>query len=627
MISRHLRTALVIASIGVLGMGCFERALRPVNPCTRSRAGDNIRVESVDQVDLLFMIDNSNSMTEEQASLTAELPDLVQVLASGDRGLDGVQDFQPVRSLHIGVITSDMGVGGHDVPTCDGGTFGAMFGDDGVLLTRGRTAIPGCIATYPSIFQFERDRDDPLTFATDVACVANAGVGGCGFEQQLEAVLKAISPSTPQAWTVPGYVPPVFFGSSSGHADRSNMGFVRENSALAIILVTDEEDCSASNPDIFNPGSATFSGTDLNLRCFTYPEATHPVERYIRGVDGHGGLLGLRQNPNLLIFAGIVGVPVETVPDPSAINYDSILAHPDMMERIDPAMMTRLYPSCNVPGRGIAFPPRRIVRVAQGIEQAGGSATIQSICQAGFEGALDAIIAKIADALGGACLPRDLNPDADGFVQCQVFEVLPASGDTTTCAGLPGRDPDSIVQIEVDGVMREMCEVLQVGPTGAMEGGQGWWYERAEAPGTGSDIAMLCGETGQRIAFANINPITNSDIRLECLQTILPGGGGAVDIGTFCDPAAAGSCDIGATPDRPLACDAADRTCAVPCTSDANCTSAGLLGDVCDTRPWLDAVGVNEPGISAAESARRMASIPGGLENEPHNFCVNPTCI
>ncbi|MDQ3032855.1 MAG: hypothetical protein M3Y87_10590, partial [Myxococcota bacterium] len=591
MLCLPLRTALVIASLAVLGLGCSERGLRPAAPCTRSPTSIDTWSRGADQVDLLFMIDNSGSMTEEQASLTAELPDLVRVLASGDRRLDGVQDFQPVRSLHIGVITSDMGVGGHDVPTCDGGTFGAMFGDDGVLLTRGRTAIPGCIATYPSIFQFERDRDDPLTFATDVACVANAGVGGCGFEQQLEAVLKAISPSTPQAWTVPGYVPPVFFGSSSGHADRSNMGFVRENSALAIILVTDEEDCSASNPDIFNPGSATFSGTDLNLRCFTYPEATHPVERYIRGVDGHGGLLGLRQNPNLLIFAGIVGVPVETVPDPSAIDYDAILAHPDMMERIDPAMMTRLTPSCNVPGRGIAFPPRRIVRVAQGIEQAGGSATIQSICQAGFEGALDAIIAKIADALGSVCLTRELSADADGLVQCQLFEILPATGETTTCAGLPGRHPARTRTIEVDGMTREICELVQVGLVGRDDGSDGWFYETYDNASPTSTITDECEPfTPQRIAFTGATiPVAGAALRVECLQTVSAPRPDALRIGAPCDPDpdSTDDCRWASTPAHPLRCDAADRSCAVPCESDADCASAALLGDVCDTRSWL----------------------------------------
>ncbi|AKF08272.1 hypothetical protein [Sandaracinus amylolyticus] len=629
---RKIGTALVIAAIGIVGMGCFERSLQPVNPCTRSRAGDNIRVESVDEVDLLFMIDNSNSMAEEQTSLTEELPTLVRVLASGDRDGDGMQDFEPVRSLHIGVVTSDMGVGGFEVPTCDGGLFGANAGDDGVLITRGRTSIPGCEATYPNVFDFQRDRDDPMTFAADVACVATTGTGGCGFEQQLEAVLKALSPASAQPWTVADYVPPFFHNSTLGHSGPggANDGFIRPNSALAVILVTDEEDCSTPNPALFDPGSPDFSSVDLNLRCFSFPAQVHPVERYVRGIDGRSGLLGLRQNPNLLIFAGIVGVPVESVSDPSAINYEEILAHPDMMEMIDPSMPTRLRPSCNVPGRGVAFPPRRIVRAAQAIEQAGGSATIQSICQESYAGALDAIIAKIADALGGACLPRDLNPDAEGFVQCDVFEILPATGDTTSCEGLPGRDPDFAETVDVNGVPRQMCKVIQISPAAAGGGGQGWFYETAEAAVPGSDIGELCGADGQRISFAGISPTTNSDIRLECLQTVRPGAGTPGSIGDFCDPAAADQCPGLDPANRSgiLACDAADRTCRVPCENDSQCTAAGLLGDTCDDRPWLDAVGANDPDISEEERARRMMAIPAGTDpNSPHNFCVNPTCI
>lgn len=195
----RIATGLAIAAIGLIGTGCFERALRPVNPCTRANVGETISVESVDEVDLLFMIDNSNSMAEEQASITAEIPRLVRILATGDSSNppDGTQDFAPVRSLHIGVITSDMGTGGNAVPTCDRGTFGTRLGDDGILLTRSR--VTGCMATFPAIFDFNRG-EDADAFAANVACVATTGTGGCGFEQQLDAVLKAVSPSAPTEW-------------------------------------------------------------------------------------------------------------------------------------------------------------------------------------------------------------------------------------------------------------------------------------------------------------------------------------------------------------------------------------------------------------------------------------------
>lgn len=355
----------------------------------------------VDEVDLLLMVDNSNSMSEEQALLTSELPRFVYMLASGDADGDGDQEFQPVRSLHIGVVTSDMGVGGFTIPSCE-----APMGDDGRLLNMHRGSDPACTGPYPSIFEFQRGIDGPTEFAQQVGCVARTGTSGCGFEQQLDAVLKAISPSYPQDWTIPSYVPPEFFNRTSGHADLANAGFVRPNSALAIIMVTDEEDCSAADPDLFNPDSITYGGAPLNLRCSIYDEARHPIARYIRGADGQSGLLGLRRHPNRLIFAGIVGVPVESVPDPSAIDYAAILNHPLMQEGTDPSSPERLIPSCNT-ARGLAFPPRRIVRVAQGIEAAGGRATIQSICHADFTGALEAIVRETVPALEGTCSTRE----------------------------------------------------------------------------------------------------------------------------------------------------------------------------------------------------------------------------
>jgi hypothetical protein len=55
-------------------------------------------------------------------------------------------------------------------------------------------------------------------------------------------------------------------------------------------------------------------------------------------------------------------------------------------------------------------------------------------------------------------------------------------------------------------------------------------------------------------------------------------------------------------------CDPLARTCGVPCTSNADCTTAGLLSYVCDGRPM---------------------NVVSGDPDDPadaYNFCVNPTC-
>src|SRR5690606_21689223 len=156
--------------------------------------------------------------------------------------------------------------------------------------------------------------DDPTAdvdaFVEHVSCVANLGIGGCGFEQQLEAVLKALTPSTS---------PIRFHDDTTGHGDGANSAFVRTDSILATILLTDEEDCSAADPELFDPTSSTYGPTELNLRCFNHPEAVHPVSRFTNG------LKALRADPQDVIFAAIAKIPTDLVSHPTAIADDATL--------------------------------------------------------------------------------------------------------------------------------------------------------------------------------------------------------------------------------------------------------------------------------------------------------------
>ena len=275
----HLVSSSRLAILGSLAAllavaGCSDRDLRPLNPCTFTVSADDIDIDTVDEVDLLFMIDNSGSMTEEQASLADEIPVLVRTLASGellnpDTGAV-IREFPAVRSLRVGVITSDMGTGGFSVPTCTN----RRFGDDGLLVNRGNVALDSrCMATYPSFFEFERDpAASPESeaarvsqLAVDVSCVAQLGTDGCGFEQQLDAILKAVTPSTSTITFQEGT-------SGNGTVNRvdgagfppdiaDDDAFVRENSLLVVIALTDEDDCSTFEPDLFNPSSTRFTAT------------------------------------------------------------------------------------------------------------------------------------------------------------------------------------------------------------------------------------------------------------------------------------------------------------------------------------------------------------------------------
>ncbi|MEC7525386.1 MAG: hypothetical protein VYE22_36215 [Myxococcota bacterium] len=335
-------------------------------------------------VDLLLVIDNSGSMSEEQFSLAVELPEIVRALGTGDLDGDGARDAPSVDSLHVGVITPDMGTGGFTVPTC----ARADFGDDGVFRTQGRIDIMGCMPNYPSFLHWTPTRRTTAEeFAEQVGCVAMVGTGGCGFEQPLEAALKALSPAEPTEWTSHRYAPPEFFRGTTGHGDGVNEGLVRPGSVLAIVMLTDEEDCSASDLNLFNPSDRTYGGTDLNLRCFAHASrALHPTSRYVEG------LLQLRARAGRLAFIPIAGVPVDLLSGPGEpTDWASLVGPPGtrdprLEERVDPSAPNRLVPSCDVPGRGVAFPPIRILQVAESLEARGARVQVGSVCQESHAG-------------------------------------------------------------------------------------------------------------------------------------------------------------------------------------------------------------------------------------------------
>lgn len=373
-----MRNALATASLLLLA-GCFQE-LRIDDPDGSPPPWDGGFSPPAGKcvlgtgVDLLFVIDNSNSMEQEQASLAVQLPFLVSRLVDPpDEDLDGRPDWVPVSDLQVGVVTTDMGTGGFTVSTCTS----SSFGDDGALRTVGSPDAPECDETYPTFVRFDPDDGTPVdAFARDVGCVARVGTGGCGFEQPLEAALKALTPSTSDVR---------FFENTRGQADDVNAGFVRDDSVLAVVVVTDEEDCSAADPGLYDPASTRFVA-DLNLRCFTYAdEAVHPLDRYVEG------LTALRAGrPDLLAFALIAGVPTDlVVPSPTDDHYRNILDDSRMEERIDPVVGNRLVPSCDEPGRGLAFPPRRMVQLARRL--GASRSTVQSICAEDFAPAAAAI--------------------------------------------------------------------------------------------------------------------------------------------------------------------------------------------------------------------------------------------
>jgi hypothetical protein len=359
---------------------------------------DAHRAPPVSEVDLLLLVDDSSSMDVEQALFVRELPTLVRGLVSGDLDGDGTADVEGATSVHVGVVTPDLGAGPIDrVPTCAMG-----LGDDGVLRTQRRATAPPCVEAVSGVFAFDPSRDDVGVFLESVGCVAEVGTGGCGFEQQLEATLKALTPREARDWTRSGYTPPRFLDArgaidaEAGQGERSNAGFLRPDSVLAIVILTDEEDCSVSDYGLFSADDPRFDDVPLSLRCIRAiersSEVVRPISRYVEG------FVGLRARPQDLVLAAIIGIPRDAQPAAGQVpDFEAILMHPDMIAYA-PMGMGR-EPSC-ASLRGAAVAPIRFVQLARELSEAGAGVSLVSVCSESYEASTSSILRLV-----GARLP------------------------------------------------------------------------------------------------------------------------------------------------------------------------------------------------------------------------------
>jgi hypothetical protein len=587
---------LLSLAVGIGTAGCLNREIAPADPSTQSGVLEEIHQTGTTKVDILFMVDNSNSMNQEQAVLAEQIVTMARELISpSTEGAPSVED------MHIGIVTSDMGTGGYTIQTCSN----PMTGDNGVLQNRDRGIVAGCQPTY-SALDCDRAECPWLSHSTDhpddgsvpandppiwddFGCVATLGTGGCGFEQQLESSLAALT-----VQSGPG---------------MPNEGFVRDDSLLAIIYVTDEDDCSTGNAEMFNPQRDDY-GT-LNVRCALNPDELYPISRYYDAfVALRGGDL------NRIVVAAITGVPVD-----GRWNPGDPIEQLREMQVVDPENPNELMKSCDT-AMGVAFPPVRMVELVYAF---GNNGILESICRQDWTPALQAITRMIQDKLGGVCVSRPLaSTDSD---TCRVIETLwddqdcpnappadeTASFDPTTRSNNIWRlDLGTVEEPGPDGSMRtrRRCEILPADyngdqcPDGSTcpadqypDGLQGWFYD---------DSNPEC-EFGQvRFTMPDVT-MDNSDVRFECLTALCPvrrqcGGAAAPESLACSSPQDCGngavcvshiSADVCGMDDAggPLAC----RRCSP--TLGATCATMADLPDAVSDLPLVGAGGCCAEGF------------------------------
>ena len=539
---RRLVPFVVVA--GMSASGCLERCVTVVTPVVQSAVRIPLEVNVIEDVDLLFEIDNSGSMSGNQANLARNFGLLVDALVNPPLDPATMRPrHPPVKSLHLGVISSDLGTPGSVVPSC----ANTDQGDDGLLnpvrngpaMRQHRpwtTAPPGarparCTSDpnqYPSFLRFDRVSSNAEVFREEFICNAYLSIGGCGLEQQLESAYRALVVHNPRA--------------QAGNTDP-NAGFVRDNAVLAIAMVTDEEDGSTRDcryaergvpctdaVSVFDIMSPQWSSNDLNLRFYMYTpgsaqDPTWNIDRYISPMQPNRGFTSLKPGrPDLVIFSAIAGVPINLPTrmngTTTEVDWNMLLgANPDgsdgytgmsaegpisMRQRnMDPACSTRVVPACRREGSTMAttcdpaaqyfaWPSRRVVQVARRFAERYNNGTVSSICRNDYSGALTQIVERIQSRLQGRCLSRALETESVPCEQgdtrgncsrtkCIVREILPAGMSTSVCTMARGRMPSDRDPM----AMRETCLINQISlPLGMAPpaGREGFYYDTRRDP-------------------------------------------------------------------------------------------------------------------------------------------------
>lgn len=230
------------------------------------------------KVDVLLVIDNSPSMSPKQKALGNQIGRLMRSLQQLD-----IDSQVGIISTDIGTNTAPGTPWGGAIGVCD-----TYEGDDGVLQSaacttrlstsfEARTAcstlcpdskyVPtdgrryirsaGGMSNVPSSMEIDPMTGKMIDTGPEKAlrCMGLIGDGGCGVESPLEAIKRALD----------------------GHRSE-NDGFLRADALLAVLIISDEDDCSVqlSRRSENNPANRSCAVTDpeaydcfnIDYRCF-----------------------------------------------------------------------------------------------------------------------------------------------------------------------------------------------------------------------------------------------------------------------------------------------------------------------------------------------------------------------
>jgi hypothetical protein len=409
------------------------------------RNTNNVFQETVNRdIDILFMVDDSLSMQPLIAKLTQNFPTFMQVLEMSPQGLPNV---------HIAVVSSDLGAGQWTgIPQCavggDGGQFQFMVGagttEPGgmVCTTTGLNANQHFISNVNGVANY----DTTIGIEKVFGCIASLGDHGCGFEHQIQSVVRALGADP--AFPLPD----------------ANAGFLRPNAYLAIVLMTNEDDDSApADSPLFDTNSRSIGDTYGPLQSYRANEFGHlcngmkpprtmaasfppgacvsaeeqglliPVHTMVEEIKA------LKTDASQILVAAIAGPP-----DP--YNVVMVDAQPGTQDATNGIKWPNIAHSCTM-GTDVYADPG--IRLTQFVTSFGSNGLFLPICAPTLVGALQTIASTINKVLGAKCVVGQLldangqptdGPGADCSVVDHQFDQSGSSVDTVIrpCDNNPG---------------------------------------------------------------------------------------------------------------------------------------------------------------------------------------------
>ena len=238
-----IQSSALLAAVALWGVACTSPVEEPGSTLPGRCQAEAPRI-STQKTDILFVIDNSGSMAEEQEAIARELPAFLSELRQGG-GVD--QDFR------VGVITTSVYLNArYDVnkpPTFE------PYNDQAGRLQ----PVPDALGR-PTAERYLEMGDANLLARFER--LVKQGTGGSGQETPFEAVRLAVSE--------PLTTTPI--------AEGGNAGFLRDGARLLVVLVTDEEDCSSME----RPPPVSLTADTSRDLCSEQANLLTPVAEYVR---------------------------------------------------------------------------------------------------------------------------------------------------------------------------------------------------------------------------------------------------------------------------------------------------------------------------------------------------------